>query len=191
MEEPVGKAALRSALPWLVLGGAVLLLIYLLRKELGEGGLSDWIRKLLGLRAPDPIAEERETQQDAAGEDHSSSGVGAQGVTGHFEIKSKDTIQLVNLLNLTTRADVPIFLVNSTTKQQEVLVQVDAYEDFLVSDEQQTWSELVKVDALSGKHLVASLNLSLNTVPFTRPQLFLDLTVAGVHQDRVENIETS
>jgi hypothetical protein len=191
MAEPVGKQVLASALPWLITGGAILLLIYLFRKEIGAGGLQDWFRKLLGLGAPDPIASQEETQQDSFGEDHDSSGVGAQAVTGHFAIKSGDTIQLVNELNLTTRADVPLNLVNSSPKPQKVEVKLNAYVDYTFSDESLTWTQLIDVGALESKRLVATLNLSLNAVPFTRPQLFLDLTVAGVHQDRVEHIGTS
>jgi hypothetical protein len=186
-----GKSALASALPWLALGGLVLLLIVAIRKGLGPGGLSAWFRDLLGLNPPDKEQSNTGTQQDSAGQDHESSGVGSAAVTGHFSIHSGDALQLeTNLGNVSMSAIIPFDLVNSSPTRQQVLVQVHVYEDYLFKDEQQTWEELVTVDGLSGRHVEANVVLPGIYVPLTRPQLFLDLTVAGVHQDRVEHVET-
>lgn len=190
MAGETGKAALRTAAPWLLLGAGLVLLIYLLRKQLGGLDLKGWLWDLLGLNPPSPVQSDTPAQQDFAGDDHASTGVGSGGVTGHFGITDGDTLQLQNNWNLTTTATVPIELVNSTPSKQTVLVQVHVYADYLVNDEQLTWTQLVEVDGLGGKHVEANLNLSLSA-PGSRPQLFLDLTVAGRHQARVEHVGTS
>lgn len=189
----LGGAALGAAVPWLAAGGAILLILYLLRKEIGDaGGLGDWLAKLLGIGAREPIASQEDTQQDSAGQDHESGGVGSAAVTGHFSIASGDTLALTpHVFNVSESVDVPLDLVNSSTEQQTVLVQIHVYLDYLMADEQKTWAQLVTVQALSGKHVEATIDMTGARVPFTRPDLYLDLTVAGVHQDRIENVEVS
>jgi hypothetical protein len=188
----LGGAALSAAVPWLAAGGAILLLVYLVKKQLGKGGLSDWLTNLLGFSPPAPVAHQEDTQQDSMGQDHQSGGVGSAAVTGRFLLQDGDTVELTpHLLAFVDSVDIPVSLVNSSTSDQEVLVQIHVYEDFVASDDQQTWEQLVTVNAQASKYLEARINLTAARIPFTRPTLFLDLTVAGVHQARVEGIEVS
>jgi len=188
----LGRSALASAVPWLASGAAILLILYLAQKQLGPGGLSAWLKKLLGLGPTPKTSEDTNTQQDSAGQDHQSSGVGSAAVTGHFAIASGDTVPLdVNMFGLfKSTVSIPFDLVNSSNQAHTVLVQIHSYADYLLSDQAQTWEQLVEVAPLSGKHVEATLELTniFSTIPTTRPTLFLDLTVAGVHQARIEGV---
>lgn len=191
-----GTTALAWAAPWLVLGGAILLIVYIVKNELGDGGLQAWFEKLLGTgKGKKTEGDPQKTQQDAAGQDKQRGGVGSAAVTGHFAIASRDTLSLdVHFLGIwKSTVTVPFDLVNSSPDHQQVLVQIHAYQDYLFSDQQTTWEQLVPIDGYSGTHVEAVVELTniFSTIPTTRPQLFLDLTVAGVHNDRVEHIETA
>jgi hypothetical protein len=191
MRGSTGRAALGSAAPWLLLGGLVLFLVIAAKDELGKGGLIGWLKKLLGLEPPGPIEQDTPTQQDAAGQDHESGGVGSAAVTGFFNLESGESIDMDNeWATLGQSVVVPISLVNSSPSRQVVLVNVHVYADYLISDEERTWSELITVDGLSGKQLGARVLLP-SAFPGSRPTLYVDLTIAGVHQDRIENVKTS
>ena len=187
-----------SAWSWLALGAGALILLWLASKlwksgtepDRGSqgssaGGLGGWLADLLGGRARSDVALEEGAQQDFAGQDSGDEGEGSAAVTGHFLIRSGDSINR-ELFAGTVR--VPFALVNSSRSSQRVLVQLAVYWDFLISDEATTWEELIDVDGQSGKHVEADLAVPA-VVLLRNPRLYVDLTIAGVHQDRIEDVE--